>query len=78
MNIERISDAIAVHGAAAVHAAAVARMDGDRRPLDAVGLSASTIGDADRVLQLTFAAMSSPERAGDLAAAAIKAAQVGR
>jgi D-tyrosyl-tRNA(Tyr) deacylase len=75
-NKEQMLDAISQHGAKAVYDAASARMSGNRKPLEVVGLDALTIGDANAIMVLAFANMGASDRAHDLAGATIKAAKI--
>lgn len=54
-------------GAAAVYSAAVARLGGDRKPLERLGLVAETLGDANRIMVEAFAKLSPTERKADFA-----------
>lgn len=73
---DSIIDAISQHGAKSVYDAASARMNGNRHPLEAMGLVAETIGDANAIMVVAFGHMGTADRAGDLADAAIKAAKL--
>ena len=75
-NKDTILDAIAAHGAKKVYNAASARMSGDRAKLQALGLSAQTIGDANTIMVIAFAQMGQADKAADLADIAIKQAKI--
>lgn len=73
---DQILDAISQHSAKVVYDAASARMSGQSKPLEAVGLDAPTIGDANTIMVLAFSNMGASDRAHDLADVAIKAAKL--
>ena len=56
---EKIIAAIQQHGARAVHEAAVKRLEGSHLALEAVGLFAVTLGDANEILSTAHKLMSS-------------------
>lgn len=63
MNI--IDRAIKKHGAAAVYAAANARMSGDHNALLGVGLNAESLADADEIGRAAYRAMPKADQAAD-------------
>jgi hypothetical protein len=59
---EKIIVAIQQYGARAVHEAAVKRLEGSHLALEAVGLFAVTLGDANEILSTAHKLMSSAEQ----------------
>lgn len=58
-----ISNAIAQHGAVAVHAAAQRAYEGDYAPLRMLGFDAQTLGDAFAAQSMAHRCMTAGERA---------------
>jgi hypothetical protein len=63
--VDLIAAAIARHGAKAVHDAAYKWLQGNRKPLEAVGLIAVDLAQADAIMSQAFKSLSARERAGD-------------
>jgi hypothetical protein len=64
--VSKIIEAIQKHGAKAVYEAAMARFAGNGQgPLDAVGLGASTLGDAHEIAGIAYEHMTRAEQAQD-------------
>lgn len=61
----KTQNAIQVHGAKAVYAAACSAINGDYAPLAEMGIEISSLGDAYRVQTSAFKSMSKGERAAD-------------
>lgn len=76
--MDAIADAIALHGARAVHDAAFQRLRNNPGPLADIGLTAETIGDADRIMAQAFRALSKSDRDADHAStvAALETARI--
>jgi hypothetical protein len=65
MPIDLVGDAIRLHGAQRVHAAACAQLSGDPEPLRQVGLIVSNMGQAYAIMSQAFDGLSPSERASD-------------
>lgn len=72
MESDKVSGAIKTHGAKRVYEAAAARMSGNPAQLQACGLEAATIGEANAIMSAAFEQMGPAERAADLADASAK------
>lgn len=76
MTDDDIRDACMAHGAKRVYDAAYAHIGGNKAALEGVGLSAATIGDADRIGRVAFGLLGAADRAADLADITIKGAKL--
>lgn len=76
MDKQMIKAAIEQHGAKTVYDAASVRMSGDHAPLAAMGMTAKTIGDANKIMVAAFAEMGQKDRATDRAGVAIDGAKL--
>lgn len=63
--MDSTSEAIKTHGAAAVYAAAVKRLEGDKKALSAIGVCAQTLGEVNAIMTAAFERMSKEEKAAD-------------
>lgn len=60
-----IDRAIEIHGAKKVYDAAYKRMQGDRKPLQDVGLRANTLSDANEIMTAAYNMLTKEQRAAD-------------